>query len=237
MIKNFVFSVLLLLPCMLGAQAPAKPTAAPATLKPTETLVLLNVTVTDMKDVPSIGDKLTFVGKTTKKKFSGVTDAKGKFSILLPKAESFDVLFQAWEKDTIVDVLDMPADAGLISFGYTFGYELAQTAELDIHFETAKAVLVPESFPHLDHMADLLKNKSSLKIELAGHTDSDGSDVANQKLSEARAAAAKAYLVSKGVPAARITSVGYGESKPKATNDTPEGKAQNRRTEVRVLSK
>ena len=80
-----------------------------------------------------------------------------------------------------------------------------------------------------------MKRLSGTKIELAGHTDSDGSAESNLKLSQDRAAAVKAYLVSKGISASRIQTVGYGESRPVAQNSSEAGRAKNRRTEVRVI--
>jgi outer membrane protein OmpA-like peptidoglycan-associated protein len=77
----------------------------------------------------------------------------------------------------------------------------------------------------------------TMKIELSGHTDSDGSDTYNQKLSENRAKAVVDYLVKRGIKAERMVAVGYGESKPIDTNETPEGKQNNRRTELKILEK
>ncbi|MEO1630254.1 MAG: OmpA family protein, partial [Bacteroidota bacterium] len=68
-----------------------------------------------------------------------------------------------------------------------------------------------------------------LSLLIEGHTDSDGGDASNQTLSEDRAAAVKAYLVDNGIDADRLDTAGYGESEPVADNETPEGKAQNRR--------
>lgn len=79
----------------------------------------------------------------------------------------------------------------------------------------------------------LLKN--SLKIELGGHTDSDGDEESNLKLSQRRVETVRNYLIKKGVPVNRLTAVGYGENQPVADNSTEEGKRLNRRTEVRVI--
>jgi OOP family OmpA-OmpF porin len=73
----------------------------------------------------------------------------------------------------------------------------------------------------------------SLEMVIAtGHTDSVGTDAYNQKLSERRAAAVKDYLVSKGIPAAKVTTIGKGESQPVATNKTKEGRQKNRRVDI-----
>ncbi|MBP6550749.1 MAG: OmpA family protein [Flavobacterium sp.] len=85
----------------------------------------------------------------------------------------------------------------------------------------------------LDAMREILRNYPNAKFSIEGHTDSDGSDKLNQKLSEDRANAVRNALIEKGVKAENLTAVGYGESKPIATNKTKAGKAQNRRTEVK----
>lgn len=111
-----------------------------------------------------------------------------------------------------------------------------QTIELrNIFFETASYGLLPASTVELEKLVQLLKVNVDMRIEVGGHTDNMGNDAANQKLSEQRANAVRSYLVSHGIEGTRIVAKGYGETKPVATNDTEEGRAQNRRTEVTVL--
>lgn len=105
----------------------------------------------------------------------------------------------------------------------------------NIFFNTASYDLLPESNSELDKLVTLLQKNPSLRIELGGHTDDVGADAANLALSDQRAKAVRSYVVNKGIDAARITAKGYGETMPIASNDTEEGKAQNRRTEVKVL--
>jgi|GEM_PF-6414453 len=100
--------------------------------------------------------------------------------------------------------------------------------EQKISFASAKAIINSESYDILNEMAKKLEDCPGVKISVEGHTDSDGSESLNQKLSANRAAAVVTYLQGKGVDQT-ITSAGYGESQPVASNDTPEGKAQNRR--------
>jgi OOP family OmpA-OmpF porin len=99
-------------------------------------------------------------------------------------------------------------------------------------FDFDKATLKPDGKRLLDEAVRTLKDKPDMNVSVEGHTDSVGSDAYNQKLSERRAKAARDYLVSQGVSASRITVVGWGESKPVASNDTAEGRAENRRVEV-----
>ena len=106
---------------------------------------------------------------------------------------------------------------------------------LDVHFDPAKSSIQASSFSVLEELVASMNRLAGTKIELAGHTDSDGDAAANLKLSQDRAAAIKNYLVGKGIAPNRITTVGYGESQPVADNGSEAGKAKNRRTEVRVI--
>lgn len=105
----------------------------------------------------------------------------------------------------------------------------------DVTFETGRSALRPESFPGLDQVAASLVANPNIRIEIAGHTDAVGSDALNLRLSQARAEAVQAYLASKGVAPERMVAKGYGESTPVASNATPEGRAQNRRVELRQM--
>ena len=80
-----------------------------------------------------------------------------------------------------------------------------------------------------------MKSQATLRIEVSGHTDNTGDKKANVILSEQRARAVVNFLIEKGIPAARMTYKGYGDTKPVASNDTEEGKAKNRRTEFSIL--
>jgi len=102
-------------------------------------------------------------------------------------------------------------------------------------FVTGKAELLPAARDQLDQVAAALKDQGDVKpMVVEGYTDSVGSDATNQKLSKDRAETVRAYLVSKGVPSEKITAVGKGEANPVASNDTPEGRANNRRVEIIV---
>lgn len=104
----------------------------------------------------------------------------------------------------------------------------------NITFATASSDLNPDFFKVLDGVAMVLKEYDKTVIEIAGHTDSRGSDEYNQALSERRAGAVAAYLVSRQIPQQRFITVGGGERYPVASNDTAEGQAQNRRVEITI---
>ena len=103
-----------------------------------------------------------------------------------------------------------------------------------IRFESGRATIDPDSAGLLDRLIETALRCPTVNIEIAGHTDTDGEDAFNQALSEKRAQAVSDYLVKAGLPADRFTATGYGSTQPVATNDTDEGKAQNRRIEFTV---
>jgi len=105
----------------------------------------------------------------------------------------------------------------------------------NIFFETDSYELKSESVIELNRLVELLQNNPTMRIEVGGHTDDVGADDYNLKLSDNRAKAVVEFLQSKNIPTERLTWKGYGETKPVADNSTDEGKAQNRRTEIRVV--
>jgi OOP family OmpA-OmpF porin len=118
------------------------------------------------------------------------------------------------------------------------GCEVEAVIELEgVNFDFDKSTIRPEGKAILDGAAALLQKHDRVVVEVAGHTDSVGSDAYNQGLSERRANAVKDYLTSKGITATRLTARGYGESRPVASNDTDAGRAENRRVELIVLDR
>lgn len=106
-----------------------------------------------------------------------------------------------------------------------------------IYFRTASAQLNAESKPLLDAVVDVVGKCPDLQIEISGHTDSDGADELNQRLSERRAQAVAEAIVASGIPNAQLTVAGYGEARPVAPNDTAKNKALNRRIEFQVVKR
>ena len=104
-----------------------------------------------------------------------------------------------------------------------------------IFFHTASDALVESSLAELDRLAEALKHHPRLRLEVGGHTDAIGSDEANMELSERRAKAVYNYLILCGIDPSRLTYRGYGETRPIADNETPEGRAANRRTTLTPL--
>jgi len=95
--------------------------------------------------------------------------------------------------------------------------------------------MISESAVELNRLVELLRVNPLVRIEVGGHTDNVGSDSYNQQLSEKRASSVAQYLIGKGIDVGRITWKGYGEQQPMSSNETEEGRAENRRTEIRIV--
>ena len=105
----------------------------------------------------------------------------------------------------------------------------------DTNFEFNKATLLPSAYPTLDNLAKTMKDNSNTRWRVEGYTDAVGSDSYNMDLSRRRAQSVVDYLINKGIDRSRLEVVPYGESNPVASNDTPEGRAMNRRVEIKVI--
>ena len=105
----------------------------------------------------------------------------------------------------------------------------------NLHFATNKTRILSSSEEALEALYSYLERNPEIRIKIMGHTDNVGKDAANQRLSEGRANAVRADLIKRGIDGTRIEAEGYGESRPIDTNDTEEGRQNNRRVEVEVL--
>lgn len=201
---------------------------------------LVNVVVTNFKNIPQKGEQILFESVKTKLINKGITDAKGTFKIYLKGGDTYKVLIKSVGEVDEYNTFEIPA-LGEGEFytesTLTVQFELPPIFTLDnVQFETGKASLTNTSYKELNELIEYLKFKETVVIEIAGHTDDVGEDASNQKLSEARATTVCNYLISKGIAAKRVVAKGYGETQPISPNSTPEGRQQNRRTEVRILS-
>lgn len=168
----------------------------------------------------------------------GVADPKDKCPDVPGKAELMGC--KDSDGDGVSDIDDKcPSAPGLvINKGCpevdTKTKEVLRKALKGVQFETGKDVIKKPSFPILDNVAAILKEHPEYKLDIAGHTDDAGNHDKNVLLSEKRAAAAKNYIISKGVASDRLRSEGYGPDRPIADNKTQAGKSLNRRVEFIV---
>ena len=166
----------------------------------------------------------------------------GEYKIVLPYGQKYSM--RAIAKDFIAegDNVDLTQMKG---FQEIKGKELkmvpievGRTVRLNnIFFDTGKSELRAESGPELDRLVTTLNESPKIVIEVRGHTDNTGSNEINAKLSQDRADAVREYFISKGIEPDRVGSKGFGESKPVSTNDTDEGRQQNRRVEFMIVKK
>lgn len=173
---------------------------------------------------------------------TGLTDTSGAYKMKIPKQKDYGVEVTAKDYLFFVEmaylsqkqVNDSKIQANFQLNKIDVGAKMVLN---NIFFETNKATIKPESETELERVAQLLKENPTIRLEISGHTDNVGSYRANQKLSEARAKSVVDYLVSKGVESSRLEYKGYAFNEPIADNNTPEGRAKNRRVEFKVLSK
>jgi OOP family OmpA-OmpF porin len=148
------------------------------------------------------------------------------------------------DKDGIPDATDKcPSDPGVPPDGCPKKYKLVVVTENKIElkqtvfFETNRAHIRTISHPLLNEVALALKDNPTINVEVQGHTDSQGNDAFNLKLSQKRAEAVRLYLIKKGVTSDRVVAKGYGEAVPIADNRTAAGRSQNRRVEFVITSR
>jgi len=172
---------------------------------------------------------------------NGVSNERdGSFKIVLPYDKNYSIRASADKFFAISENLNLDS---LIKAGYKEIHKDLYLAPIEVgtvvrlnnvFFDFDKWDLRPESFVELDRVVKLLKENPGIVIEMSAHTDSKGSDEYNFKLSDNRARSVMEYILSKGIPASRITSQGYGETKPVADNDTDEHRQLNRRVEFKI---
>ncbi len=204
-------------------------------------VVLIRGKVFNSKTKEPIGANIEYENLINSKNEGVATsNAKtGDYTIVLPYGINYGFLAYNQGFISVSDNLDLTKIASYQEITrdlYLSPLEVGTTIRLNnIFFDINKATLRPESFPELDRLVELLETNSKLKIEISGHTDNVGGDDANLKLSNDRAKTVMDYVIDKGVNASKLNFKGYGKTKPIATNDTEEGKQQNRRVEFTIL--
>jgi OOP family OmpA-OmpF porin len=205
-------------------------------LEPTAKEDLLIVSVINEQNKHLSGERVSFTSEKTKKIYGGITDTSGKFLVLVPKGATYNVKYKQFTSDTSYKEYKVPMDTDLVTINYVIRIHLPKTYILhNVFFDIGKATIRPESDKELSELADFMSYQKTMVIEVAGYTDNVGNESDNQKLSQSRADAVKNYLIKKGVHADKVQSKGYGSADPVASNDTPAGKQQNRRTEIHIL--
>jgi outer membrane protein OmpA-like peptidoglycan-associated protein len=209
----------------------------------------VEATVRDAATKRPLQAKLEFVRLNTQKIHQqGQTDERGQFLVVLPMGQDYalNVSKEGYLFHSENFALSEPTD---LTEPYQLIIELRPVPETDISvekpsapvvlrnvfFASGSAELKQESIPELNQLKSFLEDNPERGIIINGHTDNVGEEADNLALSEARAKAVRDYLASHGINPIRLGYKGYGESRPVATNETPEGRALNRRTEFEIV--
>ncbi len=215
----------------------------PAHIRP-EVITYVKGKVYDAKNKqPLMANFEVYDLSTQQKTANSFSDTKGGFLITLTSGKNYMINVQhkgylfysehfslkdiqaSFEYPYFIDIPLMPIDTGSV------------TELKNVFFDVDKWELKPESKAELDKLVLFLKQNSQTKIELSGHTDNSGEKKHNLILSTNRAKAVYDYLIQNGIANNRLTYKGYGDTRPKLLNDTPENKAKNRRTEFKIIAK
>ena len=208
-----------------------------------EPVILVFGKVLDKKNNKPIGAEIIYEKLSTGEIIGSARSnpETGEYKIVLSANEKYS--FRAEAKGFIpinenLDLLDLKEYSELNRDLYLISpFEKGQTIRINnIFFNTAKSDLLPESYPELNRLVNFLNENPNITIKILGHTDNIGKKEDNLKLSNARAESVRNYLISQGINNNRITSEGFGFSKPIATNETEEGRALNRRVEFQIIT-
>jgi outer membrane protein OmpA-like peptidoglycan-associated protein len=169
-------------------------------------------------------------------------DEKGEIMMALPLGRNyafnvsepgflfFSESFLLADTNSVADPINLNIELEPIEIG-------AQMELYNIYYQTDSFAILPESEPELQTLVSFLTNNSKLKVEIQGHTDSSGNSNSNKVLSEKRAKSVVEYLVENGIEMNRLTSLGYGDTVPIASNETVDGRKLNRRTTIKIIEK
>ncbi|MGD1840733.1 MAG: OmpA family protein [Thermonemataceae bacterium] len=207
-----------------------------------ETITILKGTITDKKTGKKLTANITLVDLARDEvleemvseapigKYKTVMKSGKNYLITVAKegylfhSENFDIPTATGYQEIILDVALEPLEVGA-------------KMNLKVFFDFDKAFLRAESKTELNRLIDLMETYPTLQLEISGHTDAIGTNEKNEALSARRAQSVVDYLVKNGIKAERLLAKGYGEAAPVATNDTPEGRQMNRRTECKIITK
>lgn len=206
-------------------------------LVPSETMALVTVVVHPDGQPNAVGETVSFKSQKTGVSKTVVTGADAKAQLLLAEGDVYDISYKDFFVNQDYTSMEIPSQPGITRFEVEVIYMPAKVFRLDnVYFDFAKASLRTESFPALDNLAECLKAKPKMIVEIGGHTDDVGDDASNMTLSQQRAESVRNYLMKKGIAANRVIAKGYGETQPVTTGTSDQDRQMNRRTEVKILS-
>lgn len=231
-------------------------------LKATDTEAAVRFFVVDKDKGPIAGIVISLTAPTGEKYYTEETDADGFAEVLVPIGKTYDLIYLSLGRRNVASQVTVASEPRLnLKLTMRYKREdlpppivaiapppsppapdepppppppppAPRFVLQGVQFDTGKATLTSGSSARLDTIVEYMTHKKSARIEISGHTDNVGNKKDNKKLSQQRADAVRAYLVAKGIDASRIQTVGYGDEQPIASNETPDGRQQNRRIEA-----
>ncbi len=213
----------------------------PSKVKSSATEAALRFTVVDKKTGAAIpGVVVLLTAPDGKKIYADETDADGDSELLVPINQTYDITYLSLGRSDVTAkaAVDGTANHNIhltLRYQRLSGAAAPRVVLEGLEFDSGKAQLRADAKPRLDHVFEYLAHKKSARIEISGHTDNVGNAKTNKELSLRRAQACRDYLVSKGIAPDRVVAVGKGDEAPVASNDTEEGRQQNRRIEATEL--
>lgn len=216
---------------------------APAVEIATAQLTILKGTITDATTKKPLEGSIELVDNSKNEVIANFTSnsTSGKYLVSLPAGKNYGIAVKADGYLFHSENFDIPGTAAFQEVVKDIALNKLDVGSKiilnNIFFDFNKASLRPESANELERIVQLMNEMPTLKIEISGHTDNVGSAAYNQPLSESRAKSVVDHLINKGIASSRLQYKGYGFSQAIATNDTEEGRQQNRRTEFKIISK
>ena len=224
--------------------APVKQTLlAPPVLVASAKVTILKGTITDDATKQPVEATIELLDNSTGTSIATFRSnaTSGKYLVSLPSGTNSGIVVRQDGYLFHSENFDLPATAAFAEVTKDIGLKKIEIGSVivlrNIFFDTGKALLRPESKAELERLQKLMVEMPSLKIELAGHTDNVGKPAMNQDLSQRRAQAVVTYLTQHNIGADRLTTAGYGDTRPVAPNTTKAGRQLNRRTEFKVTGK
>lgn len=209
--------------------------------KPIVYVTILKGTITDAVSNQPVEADIEIIDNEKNESVAKINSnsATGKYLVSLPSGKNYGIAVNAKGYLFHSENVNIPPSTGYQEIIRDIALKKiivgSKVVLNNIFFDYDKATLRSESIAELDRLLSLLKNSSTLRIQISGHTDNKGSADYNQKLSENRAKSVVDYLIEKGINKDRLQYKGYGFANPVATNDTEEGRQLNRRTEFEIL--
>lgn len=189
---------------------------------------------------PRNNELVIFKSRTTNQEYEAVSDEAGKFSTQLPAGDQYEIFIMGFKDTVSKDFMDIPVlePGDYYKDPFTVNLEFDPPTNFvleNVEFDFGKSILRTQSYETLDNLAEYLKRKAEINIEIDGHTDNIGTAEKNLLLSLARAQSISNYLSQKGISSQRISIKGYGDLHPIVDNKSEKGRQKNRRIEVKII--